>query len=222
MSVDCVVFGFDNSRLNVLLIEQKLKNKQKGQFALPGDLILDDESLDESANRVLKEISGLEGIFLRQFKAFGDPNRVSDIKDLEFLNSYREHPQARVITIAYLALVKMENFKPEASSFAEKVFWQDVATIPSLAFDHNKIVAEALEKLRHDFIRDNTGFELLPERFTLGQVQRLYEIILGKTLDKRNFRKKILKEQLVKPTNQKQEGVLHKPARLYQLTKKVK
>lgn len=220
MSVDCVVFGFDNEKLNVLLIEQKLQDKQRVQCALPGDLILDDESLDQAANRVLKEISGLEGIFLRQFKAFGDPHRVSDIKDLDFLNSYREHPQARVITIAYLALVKMEYFEPEASSFAEKVFWQDASKIPALAFDHNKIVDQALEKLRHDFIRENTGFELLPERFTLGQVQKLYEIILGKELDKRNFRKKILKEELVKATNEKQEGVLHKPARLYQLSQR--
>jgi len=217
VSVDCVVFGFDNDCLNLLLIEQKLTDKRKVQYALPGDLILDDEGLDQAAERVLLEISGLSGIYLKQFKAFGHPHRVSDIKDLEFLQSYRENPQARVITIGYLALVKMEDFAPEASSFAEKVFWQNVEDLPPLAFDHSNIVQTALEKLRHDFIRDKTGFELLPERFTLGQVQRLYEIILGKKLDKRNFRKKILKEELVTATSAKQEGVLHKPARLYEL-----
>lgn len=217
ISVDCVVFGFDNEKLNVLLIEQKLPEIEKRQYALPGDLIHNNEGLDAAASRVLKEISGLEGIFLKQFKAFGDPFRVSDIKDLEFLNSYREHPQARVITIAYLALVKMDNFKPEASSFADRVFWQDVESIPPLAFDHTSIFEQALEKLRVDFIQAKTGFELLPKKFTLGQVQKLYEIILGKPLDKRNFRKKILKEQLVKATDQKQEGVLHKPARLYRV-----
>jgi len=217
VSVDCVVFGFDNEKLNVLLIQQKLPSTKEQRYALPGDLILDNESLDTAANRVLKEISGLSGIFLKQFRAFGDPDRVSNIKDLEFLKSYRKNPQARVITIAYFALVRMENFKPEASSFAEKVFWQDVTELPDLSFDHTKIVSQALEKLRHDFIRDKTGFELLPERFTLGQIQKLYEIILNENLDKRNFRKKILKEELVKATNQKQTGVLHKPARLYKI-----
>ncbi len=217
VSVDCAVFGFDNEKLNVLLIEQKMSDKDKVQFALPGDLILDDESLDDAASRVLKEITGLSGIFLRQFKSFGDPNRVSDIKDLEFLNSYRSNPQARVITVAYLALIKMDDFQPEASSFAERVFWQEVHSVPSLAFDHNKILNQALDRLRDDFVNHRTGFELLPELFTLGQIQKLYEIILDKDLDKRNFRKKILKEKLVTATNQKQTGVLHKPAVLYTL-----
>lgn len=217
VSVDCVLFGFDNEKLNVLLIEQKMNVKEKSQFAIPGDLIMDNEGLDEAALRVLKEITGLSGIFLRQFKAFGDPNRVSDIKDLEFLNSYRSNPQARVITVAYMALVKMDDFEPEASSFAENVFWQEVHSVPSLAFDHNKILNQALERLRDDFVNHKTGFELLPELFTLGQIQKLYEIILDKELDKRNFRKKILKEKLVKATNQKQTGVLHKPAVLYTL-----
>lgn len=217
VSVDCVVFGFDNEKLNVLLIEQKMANKEKVQFALPGDLIVDDEGLDQAANRVLEEITHISGIFLRQFKAFGDPNRVSDIKDLDWLKNYRQNPQARVITVAYLALVKMDEFMPEASSFAERVFWQELETLPSLAFDHNRILEEALDRLRDDFINHRTGFELLPERFTLGQIQKLYEIILGKELDKRNFRKKILKEKLVSATNEKQTGVLHKPAILYEL-----
>ena len=217
VSVDCVVFGFDNERLKVLLIEQKLPNKEKVQLALPGDLIVDDEGLDEAATRVLYEISGLSGIYLQQFRAFGDPDRVSDIKDLDWLKSYRSNPQARVITVAYMALVKMEEFSPEASSFAERVFWQDIEEMTQLAFDHNKILFEALERLRDDFVNYKTGFELLPDKFTLGHIQRLYEIILGKELDKRNFRKKILKEKLVSPTNQKQTGVLHKPAVLYKL-----
>jgi 8-oxo-dGTP diphosphatase len=217
VSVDCVVFGFDNEKLNVLLIEQKMANKEKVQFALPGDLIVDDEGLDAAADRVLEEITHISGVFLRQFKAFGDPNRVSDIKDLDWLASYRQNPQARVITVAYLALVKMDDFQPEASSFAERVFWQELESLPSLAFDHNQILEEALDRLRDDFINHRTGFELLPERFTLGQIQKLYEIILGKELDKRNFRKKILKEKLVTATNEKQTGVLHKPAILYEL-----
>ncbi len=217
VSVDCVVFGFDNEKLNVLLIKQKLQSQQNRQFALPGDLITDEESLDEAAERVLRELTGLSGIFLKQFKTFGDPGRVKDIKDLEWLQSYREHPQARVITVAYFALVKMGDFKPEASSFAETVLWRDVNSMPKLAFDHDEIFSTALTLLRQDFENNKTGFELLPERFTLGQIQILYEIILGKKLDKRNFRKKILKENLITPTQEKQHGVLHKPALLYEV-----
>lgn len=217
VSVDCVVFGFDNEKLNVLLIQQKLPEHGHEQSALPGDLITDTESLDEAAERVLKELTGLSGIFLKQFQAFGNPLRVKDIKDLEWLQSYRENPQARVITIAYFALVKMGDFKPEASSFAENVFWCEVGDLPALAFDHKEIFDTALCRLRQDFENNNTGFELLPEKFTLTQIQALYEIILGKKLDKRNFRKKILKEKLVTPTKEKQQGVLHKPALLYEI-----
>jgi 8-oxo-dGTP diphosphatase len=217
VSVDCVVFGFDNDQLNVLLIEQKMQNINKVQVALPGDLISDDESLDEAASRVLLELTGLTGIFLKQFKTFGNPNRVKDIKDLDWLQSYRENPQARVITVAYFALVKMEEFEAAASSFAGKVFWQNVQKVPSLAFDHDEIFKTAFAELRDGFEAKKTGFELLPEKFTLSQIQRLYEIILGKKLDKRNFRKKILKENLVTPTNEKQKGVLHKPAMLYEM-----
>ena len=219
VSVDCVVFGFDNEQLNVLLIEQKLKNRDHKQNALPGDLITDDEGLDQAASRVLKELTDLDGIFLQQLRAFGDPNRVKDVKDLEWLESYRETPQARVITVAYLSLIKMDDFEPEASSFAERVGWKSIDEIPPLAFDHNKIIDVALQRLRNDFENNNTGFELLPENFTLSQIQSLYEILLGRKLDKRNFRKKLIKDNIVKPTGKKQKGVLHKPAQLYEITR---
>lgn len=218
VSVDCAVFGFDNTQLNVLLIKQKeLKAGMNSQYALPGDLVMESESLDDAANRVLKELTQLEGIFLRQFHAFGDPNRVSNIKDLDWLQSYRQNPQARVITIGYLALVRMEDFLPEASSFAEKVFWREIHDVPSLAFDHDTILETALSRLREEFTHQNIGLELLPEKFTLSQFQALHEIILEKKLDKRNFRKKVLKEKLVVPLKEKQQGVLHKPAQLFAL-----
>ena len=218
MSVDCVVFGFDKERLNVLLIEQKtLNGSAQGALALPGDLVIEDEGLDQAANRVLHELTSLHGIFLRQFHTFGDPNRVKDIKDLDWLQSYRENPQARVITVGYFALVRTEDFKPEASSFAQKVAWVDVHDVPCLAFDHNSIFETALARLRIEFENHNIGLELLPEKFTMGQLQRLYEVILDRELDKRNFRKKIIKEKLVLPLAEKQKGVLHKPAQLYRL-----
>ena len=221
VSVDCVVYGFDGKTLNVLLIEQKDLGQGEKQFALPGDLVLEDESLDEAAKRVLLELTGLSGIYLRQFHAFGDPNRVKNVKDLQWLQSYRENPQARVITVAYLALVQMDKFKPAASSFAERVFWQEIHEIPPLAFDHNSILETGLDSLQLQFETNHIGFELLPKKFTLNQLQILHEAVLDKPLDKRNFRKKVLKESWVTPLEEKQKGVLHKPARLYSLNDEV-
>lgn len=219
VSVDCVVFGFDSEKLNVLLIEQKDLGGNHEQFALPGDLVLQNESLDDAASRVLHELTNMSGIFLRQFHTFGDPERVKNVKDLAWLQSFRENPQARVITVAYFALVRMDNFKPEASSFAKKVFWEDIHNIPELAFDHNEIARVGLEKLQISFENRRIGFELLPEKFTLNQLQVLHEVILDKELDKRNFRKKVLKEKLVIGLEEKQKGVLHKPAQLFNLNK---
>ena len=216
VSVDCVVFGFDGDGLNVLLIEQKDVG-QRMRLALPGDLVLDEESLHEAAQRVLWELTGLEGVYLHQCGAFGDPNRVRDVKDLAWLQSYRENPQARVITVAYFALLKSEDFNPHASSFAERVFWQPVYQVPELAFDHNAIFSQALRILRKEMRHRQVGHELLPEKFTLSQLQTLHEAIFGEMLDKRNFRKKIIKEKWVLPLEEKQKGVVHKPARLYEI-----
>ena len=215
VSIDCVVFGFDNEKLKVLLIEQKNQGGIHTQFALPGDLILENEDLYQSATRILKELTNLEGIYLKQFKTFGDPNRVRDVKDQEWLRTFREDPQARVITVAYYSLVKMEDFVPQAASLADKVLWQNVDEVPQLAFDHNQIVNEALSRLREEFEYKNVGYELLPKKFTLSMLQKLHEIILGVELDKRNFRKKIKKSEVLIPLDEKQSGVDHKPAQLF-------
>ena len=225
VSVDCVLFGLDDKKLKVLLIEQrqadsKDKKVTKLQTALPGDLLKETESLDEAAKRVLKELASLKAIYLKQFYAFGDPMRVKNLKDQEWLRTFRAHPERRVITVGYYSLVKMEDFQPKASSFAGKTKWVDVYSIPELAFDHNLIVDRALEIFRHELIADNIGFELLPEKFTLSQLQHLHEIILDKKLDKRNFRKNMLKMEHLKPLDEKQKGVLHKPAQLYQYRSK--
>ncbi|MEN9947771.1 MAG: hypothetical protein RL106_594 [Bacteroidota bacterium] len=218
ISVDCVVFGFDEDELKVLLIEQKQpegKSVIKPQKAVPGDLVRDDEGLDSAAERILNELTSLKGIYLKQFHAFGDPNRVTGLKDRDWLRSFRTHPERRVITVGYYSLVKMDDFNPQAASFAKKAKWVDVYKIPNLAFDHNEIVGEALKFLRHELMADHIGFELLPEKFTLSQLQKLYEIILDKKLDKRNFRKNILRTDTVTPLEEKQSGVLHKPAQLF-------
>lgn len=192
------------------------------QSALPGDLVRQDESFDHAAQRVLKELTNLSGIYLKQFYAFGDPNRVRMKKDQQWLNALRENPERRVVTVGYYSLVNMVDYKPKASSFASKARWVDVYEIPSLAFDHNEILDKALDMLRHELIADNIGFELLPEKFTLSQLQHLYEIVLDKKMDKRNFRKNVLKMENLQALDEKQKGVLHKPAQLYQYQRKKK
>ena len=222
VSVDCVVFGFDEQKLKILLIEQKQPNSThliKLQKAIPGDLVQDEESLDEAARRVLLELTSLEGIYLKQFKSFGNPERVRGLKDQEWLRSFRNHPERRVLTVGYYSLVKMDEFNPKAASFAGKAQWVDVYKVPILAFDHNEIIEEALAMLRHELVSDNIGFELLPDKFTLSQLQRLYEIILDRKLDKRNFRKNALKNERLQALNEKQKGVLHKPAQLFKFHK---
>jgi len=216
VSVDCVVFGFHNNRLKVLLIEQENVSKNNNRrYALPGDLVLPEEHIDHAAERVLFELTNLKGIYLEQFHTFGNPNRIKKEDDLEWLNIIRKNPDARVITIAYYALVKMEDYTPSPSSYAEKAEWKDVLEIPELAFDHNKILRKALKKLRKEVSNHAVGFELLPEKFTLGQLQQLYEVILDMQLDKRNFRKAIKKMDSVLALEEKQKGVLHKPAQLF-------
>lgn len=218
VSVDCVVFGWSGKDLNVLLIEQKRADINKHlppRIALPGDLVLENEGLDDAAIRILKELTNLEGIFLHQFHTFGNPERVKGLKDRDWLRSFREHPEAHVITVAYYSLVRMDGFKPEASSFASKTQWIKLKEIPDLVFDHNEIVSTALDHLKMDVEQKNIGFELLPEKFTLSQIQSLHEAILERKLDKRNFRKSIKKLETIVPLNEKQVGVTHKPGQLF-------
>lgn len=213
VSVDCVIFGFDESILNVLIIE---RDPGGGVLALPGDLIKDDETLNDAAYRVLKELTGLSDIYLKQLQAFGDPGRVKDLRDVQWLENVREQPGARVITIAYYSLVSQQKFAPKPSSFAKAVKWEPVYEIHEMAFDHKQIVDKALEQLRLNLRHDPIiGFELLPEKFTLRQLQKLYEAILNQSIDKRNFRKKFLSAKLLKPLNEKEQGVPHKPAQYY-------
>lgn len=216
VSVDNVILGFDKNELKVLLIERKRDDPNRKDFlALPGNLIYEDEDLDEAANRVLFELTGLSNIFLEQFYTFGNPDRLSKEEDKEWLRSIRAHPDARVITVAYYTLIKIEKFNPSASGFATNAFWTPVNKVPQLAFDHNIIFKLAIDHLKYKLYKDPIAFELLPRKFTLAQLQRLYEIILQTKLDKRNFRRKVLKTEFIVPLNEKQIGVAHKPAMLY-------
>lgn len=228
VSVDCVVLGYDEveNRLQALLIKQKNPNKQqlesfKSQYALPGDLIKDDEGLDEAANRILNELTHIKGLYLQQFYTFGKPDRVGDPKDMEWLKGYRKDPNARVITVAYLALVRIDNIKPQAGSFAENTIWRSIKKIPKLAFDHNQILSKALDIIKEHPEQHIMGRELLPPKFTLSQLQNLYEAMSNIQLDKRNFRKSMKNVDYLVPLDEKQKGVLHKPAQYFSF-KKVK
>ncbi len=220
VSVDCVVFGFDISGLKVLLIERDNPDNTEGKnYQLPGDLIRNDENLDEAASRVLRELTGLDHLFLSQFAAFGNPNRVKRENDLEWLRRVRKDPDARVVTIGYFSLIKPEDFAPAASSFARKAEWVALDKVPELAFDHNLILDNGLGALKAKMRVEPVGFELLPEKFTLGQLQKLYETVMGQHMDKRNFRRKAQNLYFLEALNEKQKGVAHKPAQLYKFNR---
>lgn len=220
ISVDCVLFGFDGESLTLLLIEQRTDqggplSEEDLQMALPGDFVMEHEALEDAAARVLEELTGLDNVYLKQFHAFGSPDRVKGLKDQPWLHTFRAQPENRVITIAYFGLVSLHDHVPRASSFAGHAEWVDVGNLPDLAFDHNDITDLALATLREQLESKHIGFEMLPKKFTLRQLQSLHEIVLDKKLDKRNFRKNVKRMDHVVPLNEKEQGVLHKPAQLF-------
>jgi 8-oxo-dGTP diphosphatase len=220
LSIDCVVLGFDeDQKLKVLLIKKFINEKNDFQFALPGDLVGINEDLLSGGKRILKSLTSLEDIYLKQFYTFGDPDRTKHKKDQSWLKMYRKKPEERVVTIGYIALVKMEDYVPHASSFAIDVEWIELDKVSSeLAFDHNIILNYAIEYLREQ-LDHQIVTNLLPLKFTLYQLQNLYEILLDQKLDKRNFRKNVSKNSLIIKTDEKQKGVAHKPAHLYMYNK---
>jgi len=204
LSVDNVIFGFDDGDLKILLI-RRANPPFKNKLALPGGLVHPEENLDSAAVRVLQELTGLRDVFLEQVRAFGEINR---------------HPRGRVITVAYYSLVKINRFILNPSSFAEEVRWHSISNLGDLAFDHNLILKESFDQLKRNVRARPVGFELLPPKFTLTELQHLYEAILETELDKRNFRKKILAMDLLIDLKQSQEGVAHRPAKLYKFDTK--
>ncbi len=199
-TVDNVIFGFDEGDLKLLLIKRG-EEPYEGKWALPGYFVYPNEDLDSAAERVLKELTGLTDVFLEQVKTFGQVNR---------------HPFGRVITVAYFSLVKINRFTLQPASIALKAKWHSISEVKSLAFDHNEILKACFERLKWLVRTRPLGFELLPPKFTLTELQHLYEAILETELDKRNFRKKILSMDLLIDLDELQEGVAHRPAKLYQ------
>ncbi|MEO7176802.1 MAG: NUDIX domain-containing protein [Saprospiraceae bacterium] len=198
-SVDCVIFGFDQDALKILLIRRGQKPFD-GDWALPGNLVFPNEDLDFSATRVLEELTGMKKVFLEQVQTFGKVDR---------------HPLGRVITTAYFALVKVSDFSLIPSSLASEAAWVPIRDLDHLAFDHFEILRTCYELLKKSIRVRPVGFELLPPEFTLTDLQLLYESILETSLDKRNFRKKILAMNLLVDVKAMKRGFAHRPAKLY-------
>lgn len=199
LTVDCVVLGLDEADLKVLLIQRDLE-PFAGRWALPGGFVHLDETLDQAARRELQEESGLTKVFLEQLYTVGDVDR---------------DPRERVITVAYFALVRLSDHQVQAATDARNAAWFAIDDLPRLAFDHETIVAMALQRLQGKVRYQPIGFELLPPKFSLTQLQRMYEIILERELDKRNFRKKVLSLDILQDLDEVEQDVAHRAARLY-------
>jgi 8-oxo-dGTP diphosphatase len=199
LTVDCVVFGLDEADLKVLLIQRDLE-PFAGRWALPGGFVRVAESLDQAARRELQEETGLTKVFLEQLYTVGEPDR---------------DPRERVVTVAYYALVRLGDHQVQAATDARNAAWFAVDDLPDLAFDHDGIVEMALRRLQGKVRYQPIGFELLPPKFSLTQLQRMYEIILERPLDKRNFRKKVLSLDILQDLDEVEQDVAHRAARLY-------
>ena len=205
ISTDCVIFGLDQGKLKVLLTRRAIAPK-KGGWGLLGGFVLKNEDLETSARSTLKEISGMREVYMEQVHSFGQVGRF---------------PNRRVITVAYYALINytIENLKPGPDS--SDVSWFEINEVPELVFDNRYILDTTLAFLRSRVRTEPIGFELLPAKFTLTQLQGLYEAVLGTTFDTRNFRKKLLKMNLLLPLDESQTGVAHRAARLYSFNKDI-
>ena len=199
LTVDCVVFGIDDEDLKVLLI-QRDADPYQGRWAFPGGFVEMDETLEEAARRELQEETGLEHLYLEQLYTFGDVER---------------DPRGRTLSVAYLSLTKLGDHRVSAATDARDAGWFAVWDTPSLAFDHEKILQTALARLKGKVRYQPIGFELLPRKFTLRQLQRIYEKILERPLDKRNFRKKVLSMGILVELDEVEQDVAHRAARLY-------
>lgn len=224
ISVDCAVFGFNFQELQVLLVpREEVPGSQRfaclPPLKLPGNLIRHNEDLPAAAARVLFEVTGLENIFLKQFGAFGSPDRISP-SEREWLTLYNLHV-SHVVTVAYYSLVDIAGVRQPAATKPEAK-WYNLSNIRELAMDHFMILQHGLEALRNQLRADpRVAFALLPEKFSIRQLQDVYQVILGRTLDNRNFRKKLASAEYLLPLNEKQTRVAHKPARLYSFDEKV-
>ncbi len=204
VSVDCVIFGYESKRLKVLLIKSDLK-EYEGLWSLLGDLVKPTENMEEAPYRVLEERTGLQDVYLEQVYTFGSINR---------------HPSGRVITTAYYSLVNNKSHKLKLTE--NELHWHSIDEIESLAFDHKIILNTCLNRLRQQIMEQPLVFNLLQEKFSLRELQDLYEAILGVGLDRRNFRKRMTLKNWLVDLNQMEDDVPHRPGKLYKLKTQLK
>ena len=204
LAVDCVVFGLDDDDLKVLLIRRAI-DPFLGRWALPGGFVHIDETVEEAARRELREEASIDRAVLEQLHVFSGLDR---------------DPRERVVTVAHYALVKLSDHAVRAATDAREAAWFGVDDLPSLAFDHGSIVEMAVDKLRTKVKQTPIGLELLPKKFTLTQLQRVYEKVLDREIDKRNFRKKVMATGLLLETDEVEQDVAHRAARLFRFDEK--
>jgi hypothetical protein len=204
VSIDNVIFGLDEDVLKVLVVRHST-GISEGKWGLPGGWIFKDENLRDAASRLLSDLTGIDDIYLEQLKTFGRVDRF---------------PTERVISVAYYALISADNYQSlEAGYTASEAKWFTVDKVPELIFDHSEILKEGIQRLKYKVCHEPVGFNLLPEKFTLLQLQQLYESILEVKIDKPNFRRKMMKMNLLVSCNEKQVGVAHRAANLFRFDK---
>ena len=204
LSVDAVVFGYEDGNISVLLIKRKYK-PYKGEWAIPGGFVLNEESLEEAVERELHEETGIKINYLEQLYTFGKPNR---------------DPRSRVVSVAYFGLVRPIAFKIFASTDAEQVKWFNVNELPKLSFDHEEILKAAIERLQSKITYEPIGFELLDKKFPFSDLEKLYTALLGRDIDRRNFRKKIIGLNVLDELEEKVSKGSGRPANLFQFNPK--
>jgi 8-oxo-dGTP diphosphatase len=202
VATDCIIFGFDGEELKLLLVKRNFE-PEKGKWSLMGGFVNDDEDLADGAERILNDLTGLQNIYIEQLSTFGEVKR---------------DPVERTISIIYFALINIQDHD-EAAVKAHNAHWVSLKNKPKLIFDHDKMVEKALEHLRYKAALHPLGFELLPEKFSIPQLHKLYEAIYDMKLDRRNFSRKILSTKLLKDTGEKNEQSATKKAMLYRLDK---
>lgn len=205
LSIDCLIFGFRHGELDILLIKHA-EGISKGRWALPGGWIRYNESIDDAATRLLTSLTGVSNIFLEQLRAFGEVDR---------------YPGKRVITIAYYALINADNYSLSAGFTASDARWFKLHDLPRLPYDHANILKTGFQYLKHKVRHEPIGFNLLPKKFTLNDILKLYEAILETEMDKPNFRRKLLNMNLLVPCDEKQRDVSHRAANFYRFDKKI-
>ena len=204
LSVDCIIFGFDNNKLKILIGKRNM-DPGRGEWSLYGGFVRSDESLDEAAHRTLRELTGLRNVFMRQVGAFGNLDR---------------DPGERVVSVAYYALINVKDYS-ERQRKQHDVEWVNIEDIPQMYSDHNNMVVKARKLMKQKIKTDPVGFQLLPELFTLTQLQRLYEAVNGEELDKRNFRKRIKEMDFIEKTDLIDKTHSKRGAALYRFNKKM-